>query len=66
MTTSPCRALKLAQNDIARGALDRVQSEKIKTAVVEVVDDLVDQDDQKPVSETTHDAEAAAALETVA
>jgi predicted PurR-regulated permease PerM len=45
-------ALKLAQNDIVRGALDRVQSEKIKAAVVEVVDDLVDQDDQKPVSET--------------
>ena len=58
-------ALKLAQNDIARGALDRVQSEKIKAAVVEVVDDLVDQDDQKPVSETINDAEATAALETV-
>ncbi len=57
--------LKLAQNDIVRGALDRVQSEKIKAAVVEVVDDLVDQDDQKPVSETINDAEAAAALETV-
>jgi predicted PurR-regulated permease PerM len=58
-------ALKLAQNDIARGALDRVQSEKIKAAVVEVVDDLVDQDDQKPVSETINDAEPTAALETV-
>jgi predicted PurR-regulated permease PerM len=57
--------LKLAQNDIVRGALDRVQSEKIKAAVVEVVDDLVDQDDQKPASETVNDAEAAAALETV-
>jgi predicted PurR-regulated permease PerM len=57
--------LKLAQNDIVRGTLDRVQSEKIKAAVVEVVDDLVDQDDQKPVSETINDAEAAAALETV-
>jgi predicted PurR-regulated permease PerM len=57
--------LKLAQDDIVRGALDRVQSEKIKAAVVEVVDDLVDQDDQKPVSETINDAEATAALETV-
>jgi predicted PurR-regulated permease PerM len=57
--------LKLAQNDIVRGALDRVQSEKIKAAVVEVVDDLVDQDEQKPASETVNDAEAAAALETV-
>jgi predicted PurR-regulated permease PerM len=57
--------LKLAQNDLVRGALDRVQSEKIKAAVVEVVDDLVDQDDKNPVSETIKDAEAAAALETV-
>lgn len=57
--------LKLAQNDIVRGALDRVQSEKIKAAVVEVVDDLVDRDDQKPMRETINDAEAAAALETV-
>jgi predicted PurR-regulated permease PerM len=56
--------LKLAQNDIARGALDRAQSERIKTAVVEVVDDLSDQADQTPSSKTTHDAEAAAALET--
>src|SRR6476620_5726632 len=56
--------LKLAQNDIARGALDRMQSERIKTAVVEVVDDLIDQADETPASKTTHDAEAAAALET--
>jgi predicted PurR-regulated permease PerM len=56
--------LKLAQNDIARGALDRAQSEKIKTAIVEVVDDLADQDDQTAASETRHDAEAEAALET--
>jgi hypothetical protein len=57
--------LKLAQNDIVRGALDLAQREKIKTAVVEVVDDLVDKDDQKPVNEAINDAEAAAALETV-
>ena len=57
--------LKLAQNDIVRGTLDRAQSEKIKAAVIEVVDDLADQGDRKPVTETTQDAEAAAAIETV-
>ena len=57
--------LKLAQNDILRGSLDRAQSQKIKAAVVELVDDLVDQDDRARVKETTHDAEAAAAIETV-
>jgi hypothetical protein len=57
--------LRLAQNDIVRGSLDRAQSEKIKTAVVELVDDLIDYDDGKLASGTTHDAEAAAALETV-
>ncbi len=56
--------LKLAQKDLARGTLDRAQSDRIKAAVVELVDDLVDQDDRKQVSEPTHDAEAAAALET--
>jgi predicted PurR-regulated permease PerM len=56
--------LKLAQKDIARGTLDRAQSDKIKAAVIELVDDLVDHDDRKPVNETTHDAEAAAAVET--
>ena len=57
--------LKLAQNDILRGSLDRAQSQRIKAAVMEVVDDLADQDDQGRVKETTHDAEAAAAIETV-
>ena len=56
--------LKLAQKDLARGTLDRAQSDRIKAAVVELVDDLVDQDDRKQVSEPTPDAEAAAALET--
>ena len=40
--------LKLAQNDIARGALDRLQTERIKAAVIEVVEDLADQDDGRP------------------
>jgi predicted PurR-regulated permease PerM len=56
--------LKLAQNDIMRGTLDRAQSDKIKSAVVEVVDDLVDQKDEAAPGETTSDAEAAAAIET--
>jgi predicted PurR-regulated permease PerM len=50
--------LKLAQNDIMRGTLDRAQSDKIKSAVIEVVDDLVDQKDETAVGETTSDAEA--------
>jgi predicted PurR-regulated permease PerM len=56
--------LKLAQNDVARGALDRAQVEKIKAAVLELVDDLAEQGDgKKPVDKTTHDPEAAAAVE---
>jgi hypothetical protein len=57
--------LKLAQNDLARGALDRSQSEKIKAAVIEVVDDLADEEDRHPQGGTTRDAEAAVALASV-
>jgi predicted PurR-regulated permease PerM len=57
--------LKLAQGDLVRGVLDRLQSEKIKAAVIELVDDLADHDDRKPVIGTTHDPEAAAASEAV-
>ena len=39
--------LKLAQSDVTRGALDREQAEKIKAAVLEVVDDLAEQADGK-------------------
>jgi hypothetical protein len=56
--------LRLAQNDVARGALDRAQTEAIKASVAEVVDDLIDQDDRMPVSKSAHDAETEAALET--
>jgi AI-2E family transporter len=58
--------LQLAQSDVTRGALDPSQVKKIRDAVVEVVDDLIDKDDQSPTSETTHDVEAAAAVETLA
>jgi predicted PurR-regulated permease PerM len=57
--------LKLAQNDIARSAIDRARIEKIKAAVIEVVDELADHDGSKLVTETTHDAEAVAAVEAV-
>jgi predicted PurR-regulated permease PerM len=59
------KGLKLAQNDIARGSLDPPRIEKIKAAVSELVDDLAEQEDRSPAGTPTHDAEAAAAVETV-
>jgi predicted PurR-regulated permease PerM len=55
--------LRLAQNDVARGSLDRVQTQAIKASVAEVVDDLIEYDDRSPGSKTTHDAETEAALD---
>jgi predicted PurR-regulated permease PerM len=55
--------LKLAQNDLTRGALDRAQTEKIKATILEVVGSLAEQNDGKPLGDTTHDPEAAAAVE---
>jgi predicted PurR-regulated permease PerM len=55
--------LKLAQNDLTRGTLDRAQTEKIKATILEVVDSLAEQNDGKPLGDTTHDPEAAAAVE---
>ena len=55
--------LKLAQNDLLRGALNREQTEKIRGAVRELVDDLSDEGDEHPKPATTHDAETAAAIE---
>ena len=57
--------LKLAQNDVLRGALGAPQTESIKAAALELVDDLDDEDDAQPSGET-HDAESAAAVEAVA
>jgi predicted PurR-regulated permease PerM len=54
--------LKLAQNDILRGSLDRGQSEKIRAAVLEVIDDLADEDDMVTKGDT-HDPEAEATVE---
>jgi predicted PurR-regulated permease PerM len=56
--------LRLAQTDVARGALDREQTEAIMASVAEVVDDLIEQDDRTPISKSTHDAETEAALAT--
>jgi hypothetical protein len=58
--------LKLAQNDIIRGSLDRAQSEKMRAAVLEVVDDLADEDDKQVVKGETHVPEAEAAVENAA
>jgi predicted PurR-regulated permease PerM len=55
--------LRLAQKDLARAALDHAQTEMIKRAVVEVVDDLEDEEDRTPAGGATHDVEATAALE---
>jgi predicted PurR-regulated permease PerM len=55
--------LRLAQNDLARGALDRPQSEKIKAAVADLVDELADHEDRKPLKRTSHDSQAAGATE---
>ena len=55
--------LMLAQNDLLRGALKREQTEKIKAAVNEVLDDLRDEEDERSEAATTRDAEAAAAIE---
>jgi hypothetical protein len=55
--------LRLAQNDLLRGALDTTQTEKIRNAVSELIDDLNDEDDEHLKTATTHDAEAAAAIE---
>ena len=55
--------LKLAQNDLLRGTLKREQTEKIKAAVDELLDDLRDEAEKPPKAATTHDAEAAAAIE---
>jgi AI-2E family transporter len=57
--------LKLAQNDVTRGALDRAQAEKIKATVLGMVDDLAEQVDGTPADNTTHDPETVAAVEAV-
>jgi predicted PurR-regulated permease PerM len=61
------KGLQLAQADAERGALDQERLTKIRDAVSEIVSDLSDQDDRPPpkVNSTT-DAEASSAVESVA
>jgi hypothetical protein len=59
------KGLTLAQHDVARGSLDHNRIETIRAAVVELVDDLVDQEDRKLSAPPTNDAEAAAAIEPI-
>jgi predicted PurR-regulated permease PerM len=61
------KGLQLAQADAERGALDHERLTKIREAVREFANDLLDQDDRPPpkVSSTT-DAEATSAVESVA
>jgi predicted PurR-regulated permease PerM len=55
--------LKLAQNDLLRGALKQEETEKIKATMNEVLDDLSDEEDKLPEAAATRDAEATAAIE---
>ncbi|MFL6799805.1 MAG: AI-2E family transporter [Xanthobacteraceae bacterium] len=55
--------LRLAQQDVSRGAMERPQTEAILASVAEVVDDLADHADQTVAPAPTRDVEAAAAIE---
>jgi predicted PurR-regulated permease PerM len=55
--------LKLAQNDVARGALEPPQVDKIRAAAIDIIEDLEDASDENPKPKPTKDAEAAAAVE---
>ena len=58
--------LRLAQSDLDRGALDAPRLAKIRDTVFEFVEDLSDQQDQKPSGHpSTADTEAAAAIDAV-
>jgi hypothetical protein len=61
------KGLQLAQADAERGALDRERLIKIRDAVSEFAGDLSDQDDRPPPKgDSTTDAEASSAVESVA
>jgi hypothetical protein len=61
------KGLQLAQADAERGALDQERLTKIRDAVNEVASDLSDQEDRPPAkSNSTTDAEASSAVESVA
>jgi predicted PurR-regulated permease PerM len=61
------KGLQLAQADAERGALDRERLTKIRDAVSEFANNISDQDDRPlPKVNSTTDAEATSAVETVA
>jgi hypothetical protein len=61
------KGLQLAQADAERGALDQERLTKIRDAVIEFANDLSDQDDRPSAkSNSTTDAEASSAVESVA
>lgn len=61
------KGLQLAQADAERGALDHERLTKIRDAVSEFANDISDQDDRPlPKVNSTTDAEATSAVETVA
>jgi len=61
------KGLQLAQADAERNALDQERLTKIRDAVSEFASDLSDQDDRPPAkSNSTTDAEASSAVESVA
>ena len=61
------RGLQLAQADAARGALDHERLTTIRDAVIEFANNISDQDDRPlPKVNSTTDAEATSAVETVA
>ena len=61
------KGLQLAQADAGRGALDQERLAKIRDAVTEFAGDLSDQDDRQPSKgNSTTDAEASSAVESVA
>ena len=61
------KGLQLAQADAKRNALDQERLTKIRDAVSEFASDLSDQDDRPPAkSNSTTDAEASSAVESVA
>lgn len=61
------KGLQLAQADAERGALDQERLTKISDAVNEFASDLSDQEDRPPAkSNSTTDAEASSAVESVA
>jgi predicted PurR-regulated permease PerM len=59
------KGLKLAQGDVSLGSLALPRIQRIRESVAELVDDLAEQDDRQLEQGVSHDAEAAAAVETI-